>query len=206
MYRIGIIDDTDEMLNDYIKRLRRNDIELLVAPDGTMEDIKQWIVKNYIKCMLIDYCLSVKYDFNGTEFAFYLDDALQGLPYLILTSYPEPSVDEKMVVASCIKDRSVMDRNSEEFQEFCNQLKQSTEVFDKTMQKYKRKYAGLLQKKQQGTITQSEEEEFVNVFRILKSYNEVDDIPSEMLKSSLSDQLDTVLEKLDCLLKNQTGE
>src|SRR5574344_1811457 len=98
MYRIGIIDDTDELLDDYIKRLKRENIELLIAPEGSMEDIKVWVVKNQIKCLLIDYQLSSKYDYNGTQLAFYLEDALQGLPYLILTSYPEDSVDEKLVV------------------------------------------------------------------------------------------------------------
>ena len=37
--------------------------------------------------------------------------------------------------------------------------------------------------------------------RILKSYGEVDEIPAEMLKSSLSEQIDSVLGKLDDLLK-----
>lgn len=81
MYRIGIIDDTDELLEDYVVRLRREDIGLLVAPEGTMEDIKIWIVQEKIKCLLIDYQLSSKYDFNGTQLASYLEDALQGLPW-----------------------------------------------------------------------------------------------------------------------------
>ena len=41
----------------------------------------------------------------------------------------------------------------------------------------------------------------MNVFRILKAYGEVDDIPVEMLKSSLSGQIDAILGKLDDLLK-----
>lgn len=82
MYRIGIIDDTDELLEDYVVRLRREDIGLLVAPEGTMEDIKIWIVQEKIKCLLIDYQLSSKYDFNGTQLASYLEDALQGLPFV----------------------------------------------------------------------------------------------------------------------------
>ena len=118
MYRIGIIDDTDELLDDYIKRLKRENIELLIAPEGSMEDIKVWVVKNQIKCLLIDYQLSSKYDYNGTQLAFYLEDALQGLPYLILTSYPEDSVDEKLVVKNAICDRNVMDKNEEEFSGF----------------------------------------------------------------------------------------
>lgn len=41
MYRIGIIDDTDELLEDYVVRLRREDIGLLVAPEGTMEAFRK---------------------------------------------------------------------------------------------------------------------------------------------------------------------
>ena len=80
MYRIGIVDDTEELLDDYAKRLRRSNIELLVAPEGTKEDIKRWIVQERVKCLLIDYQLSAKYDFNGTELAFFLDDVLHGFP------------------------------------------------------------------------------------------------------------------------------
>ncbi len=200
MYKIGIIDDTDELLDDYVKRLKRNNIELLLAPEGDMEMIKEWIVHSRIKCILIDYQLSARYDFNGTELAFYLNDALQGFPYLILTSYPEDSVDEKLVSGNSIIDRSIMDRNENDFQHFCDQLKQITEVYDNTMCKYKNKYKDLIGKKQKKALSVEEEEEFMHVFRILKSYHEVDEIPSEMLKSSFSGKMDAVLEKLDSLL------
>ncbi len=202
MFKIGIIDDTDELLEDYVKRLKRNDIELLIAPEGNMEAVKEWIVHSHIKCILIDYQLSDRYDFNGTQLAFYLDDALQGFPYLILTSYPEDSVDEKLVTENCIIDRSVMDRAADDFQRFCDQLKQITEVFDNVMRKYKEKFKNLMDKKQKGSLSAAEEEEFMDVYRILKSYHEVDEIPAEMLKSSLSGQIDAVLEKLDSLLKD----
>ena len=166
-----------------------------------MEDIKAWVVKNQIKCLLIDYQLSSKYDYNGTQLAFYLEDALQGLPYLILTSYPEDSVDEKLVVKNAICDRNVMDKNEEEFSGFCDQLKQMTEVYDNTIKKYKEKYERMIKKKQENVLSIEDEEELMDVFRILKSYGEVDEIPAEMLKSSLSKQIDSVFGKLDDLLK-----
>ncbi len=43
--------------------------------------------------------------------------------------------------------------------------------------------------------------ETIIVFRILRSYGEVDEIPAEMLKSSLSGQIDSILGKLEDLLK-----
>lgn len=201
MYKVGIVDDTDELLDDYKVRLKREAIELIVAPEGSMGDIKEWIVQEKIKSILIDYQLSSKYDFNGTELAFYLEDALQGMPYLILTSYPKDSVDEKIVVKNAICDRSIMDKTGDEFNDFCDQLKQMTEVFDNTLKKYKEKYEKILKEKQKRNLSVKEEEELMDIFRILKAYREVDEVPAEMLKSSFSGQIDLVLNQLDALLK-----
>lgn len=201
MYKVGIVDDTDELLDDYKVRLKREAIELIVAPEGSMGDIKEWIVQEKIKSILIDYQLSSKYDFNGTELAFYLEDALQGMPYLILTSYPKDSVDEKIVVKNAICDRSIMDKTGDEFNDFCDQLKQMTEVFDNTLKKYKEKYEKILKEKQKRNLSVKEEEELMDFFRILKAYREVDEVPAEMLKSSFSGQIDLVLNQLDTLLK-----
>ena len=199
MYKVGIVDDTDELLDDYKVRLKREAIELIVAPEGSMGDIKEWIVQEKIKSILIDYQLSSKYDFNGTELAFYLEDALQGMPYLILTSYPKDSVDEKIVVKNAICDRSIMDKTGDEFNDFCDQLKQMTEVFDNTLKKYKEKYEKILKEKQKRNLSVKEEEELMDIFRILKAYRE--EVPAEMLKSSFSGQIDLVLNQLDTLLK-----
>lgn len=201
MYKVGIVDDTDELLDDYKVRLKREAIELIVAPEGSMGDIKEWIVQEKIKSILIDYQLSSKYDFNGTELAFYLEDALQGMPYLILTSYPKDSVDEKIVVKNAICDRIIMDKTGDEFNDFCDQLKQMTEVFDNTLKKYKEKYEKILKEKQKRNLSVKEEEELMDIFRILKAYREVDEVPAEMLKSSFSGQIDLVLNQLDTLLK-----
>ena len=201
MYKVGIVDDTDELLDDYKVRLKREAIELIVAPEGSMGDIKEWIVQEKIKSILIYYQLSSKYDFNGTELAFYLEDALQGMPYLILTSYPKDSVDEKIVVKNAICDRSIMDKTGDEFNDFCDQLKQMTEVFDNTLKKYKEKYEKILKEKQKRNLSVKEEEELMDIFRILKAYREVDEVPAEMLKSSFSGQIDLVLNQLDTLLK-----
>ena len=198
---IVTVDDTDELLDDYKVRLKREAIELIVAPEGSMGDIKEWIVQEKIKSILIDYQLSSKYDFNGTELAFYLEDALQGMPYLILTSYPKDSVDEKIVVKNAICDRSIMDKTGDEFNDFCDQLKQMTEVFDNTLKKYKEKYEKILKEKQKRNLSVKEEEELMDIFRILKAYREVDEVPAEMLKSSFSGQIDLVLNQLDTLLK-----
>ena len=94
-----------------------------------------------------------------------------------------------------------MDKTGDEFNDFCEQLKQMTEVFDNTLKKYKEKYEKILKEKQERKLSVEEEEELMDVFRILKAYREVDEVPAEMLKSSFSGQIDLVLSQLDALLK-----
>lgn len=200
MYTVGYIDDENDMLSDYIKRLARRDIELKIAPEGDMEQIKQWIVMERIECMIIDYQLGGKYTFVGTELFSYLNDELPGLPCMILTSYTDSSVNENKVVKNCIFDRSNMDKTGDEFEQFCDIIKQSTEVFENNIEKYKQKYTELYRKKTSDSITPDEEEELLSVFRILRSYGEVDDISSELLTTKVSSALDDVLKKLDELL------
>lgn len=200
MYTVGYIDDENDMLSDYIKRLSRRDIELKIAPEGDMEQIRQWIVMERIECMMIDYQLGGKYKFVGTELFSYLNDELPGLPCMILTSYTDSSVNENKVVKNCIFDRSNMDKTGEAFEQFCDIIKQSTEVFKNNIEKYKQKYMELYRKKSDNSITSEEEEELLSVFRILRTYGEADDISSELLTTKVSSTLDDVLKKLDELL------
>lgn len=201
MYIVGYIDDESDELNDYIKRLSRRDIELKVAPVGELQQIKQWIVEEHIACMIIDYRLERKYDFVGTELFEYLNDELPGLPCIILTSYTESSASENKVVQNCIIDRSIMDSDEMNFSTFCDTLKQSTKVFSNNLNKYKQKFESLYRKKTDGSITVEEEEELMSVFRILRSYGEIDDISAELLTTKISKSIDNVLEKLDKLLE-----
>ena len=69
------------------------------------------------------------------------------------------------------------------------------------MNKYKQKFESLYHKKTDGSITSEEEEELMSVFRILKSYGEIDDISAELLTTKISKSIDNVLEKLDKLLE-----
>lgn len=202
MYRVGYLDDERETIDDYKKRLHRRDIELVTAPMGCpMVEIKRWIVKENVKCLLVDYQLSVAYDFNGTELISYLNDELPGLPCIILTSYPEDSVGENLVISKCIVDRDVMASSEKEFSRFCADLVQATEVYENNLKKYRKKYLTLLAKKESGAITNEEEEEFFSVFRIMRAYGEVDDLPEMLLKPEVSNQIDELLEKLNLFLR-----
>lgn len=201
MCTIGYIDDENDLISDYIKRLKRRNIELQVAPVGNMSEVRQWIVNNNIQCMIIDYQLKAKYNFFGTELFSYLYDELPGLPCIVLTSFTDSSINENIVIKNCIIDRSIMDKSGSEFDEFCDMLKQATKVFKTNKNKYTVKYNELYQKRLNGTILPDEEEELFSVFRILRAYGEVDDISAQLLTTKVDVALDAVLGKLDELLK-----
>ena len=204
MYRVGYLDDEKDIIDDYKRRLIRRDIELVIAPSGcSMAEVKKWIVKENVKCMLVDYQLSEEYDFNGTDFVSYLNDELPGLPCIIITSYREDSVEENVVISKCIVDRDLMSGNEKEFAQFCADLIQATEVFDNNLKKYKEKYKYLLEKKKARTLTSEEEEEFFAVYRIMRAYGEVDNLPENLLKPEVSSQIEDLLEKLDTLLEQK---
>ena len=59
----------------------------------------------------------------------------------------------------------------------------------------------MLEKKNSESMTGGEEEELKKVFNILKAYGEVDEVPSAMLESGLSERVDKLLGELDRLLK-----
>ena len=88
----------------------------------------------------------------------------------------------------------------EEFEEFCDMLKQAAEVFKTSKSKYFEKYNALYQKHVDGTILPEEEEELQAVFKILRAYGDVDDISSQFLTTKVDQALDAVLGKLDKLL------
>ena len=73
-YRIGFVDDFEDMIEKYIKKFRRSDIEVIYADDClTFEDIFEWILDNKINYLLVDYKLQQKYDFSGSELIRYIN-------------------------------------------------------------------------------------------------------------------------------------
>ena len=58
----------------------------------------------------------------------------------------------------------------------------------------------LKEKKDNGTISQDEEERFIDIFKILRAYNVVDDIPSELLSTNANKKMSDILESLDKIL------
>lgn len=200
MYRIGFIDDDRDSYEDYQVRLARKKIELLY-PDGITEmpEIIEWLLSNGIKCFIIDYKLNNKFKFLGTELITYINLKVPDLPCLILTNYPEESINENLVIINLIEDRNVLAAN--DIEEFVRKIKQAVDVFETRLHKYHIDYENLLKAKKNGSISAIEEEQFIDLYKLLRAYGEIDDLPIQLLSSEVNQKIDEILGRVNVLVE-----
>lgn len=200
MYRIGFIDDDRDSYEDYQVRLARKKIELLY-PDGITEmpEILEWLLSNGIKCFIIDYKLSNKFKFLGTELITYINLKVPDLPCLILTNYPEESINENLVIINLIEDRNVL--AADDIEEFVRKIKQAVDVFETRLHRYHIDYEILLKAKKNGSISAIEEEQFIDLYKLLRAYGEVDDLPIQLLSSEVNQKIDEILGRVNVLVE-----
>lgn len=200
MYRIGFIDDDRDSYEDYRVRLARKDIELLY-PDGIteMSEMIEWLLSNGIKCFIIDYKLNNKFKFLGTELIAYVNAKVSDLPCLILTNYPEESIRENLVIINLIEDRNVLD--ADDIEGFVIKIKQAVDVFENRLHKYHIDYEELLKAKKNGSISAIEEEQFRDLYKLLRAYGEVDDLPVQLLSNEVNQKIDEILRRVNTLVE-----
>lgn len=203
MFRVGFIDDDQTTIDDYKIRLKRKGIDLYSAKNcSTKQNVVDWILENEIKCMLVDYKLTGAYDFNGTQLVAFINSELPDMPCVILSNYCESGKEENLVIENLFIHRDVLaaDFDSNEFEQFINTLKQAVEVFDNRLKLHLAEYEEIKIKKEKNSITAREEERLVDLFKILRAYNEVDDLPAELLTTNATKKMSDILESLNELI------
>jgi DNA-binding NtrC family response regulator len=206
MYTIGFIDDDNALIDNYKKRLSRKDIELLFVENcSTKEDVLKWILSNEIKCMVVDYRLKPYYTFNGTELVAFLNTVIPDLVCIILTNHRDDGIGENLVFENLFFARDRLDKpqNSAEFEELVSAFKQAIEVFNNRLRLNVNEYNKLKKKKDDGSITDSEEERFLELYKILRAYNEVDDLPLSLMTREAMKNMTNIIESLEKLLENK---
>ena len=202
---VAFIDNITDLFDDYSKRLVRRGITLITPVEGmSKEDIVHWIVSNNVRCLMVDYKLKPNFDFVGTDLVAYINSILPDLPCMILTAYPQESLNEKLVIKNMIEDRSVLDSN--DFDSFADKLKQAVEVFERRLSRHEEEYRNLLQKNASRQLTIEEEERRLELYKLLKAYNFVDELPTELLRSEVAKKVDSIIDKLNKLLNNNPAE
>jgi hypothetical protein len=201
MNTVGFVDDSFDLFQDYKKRMERQDIDLIAASRKmSKEEIYSWVLQNGIKCLLVDYKLKPNFDFAGTELVAYINSILPDLPCMILTIHPDDSIKENMVIMNNVVNRQLLDAS--DTSELANVLKQAVDVYNNRLALRLNEFESLYSKKSARTITADEEERLLSLFKLLKAYGEMDEIPETMLRTEVSDKIDSLLDKLDTYIDN----
>lgn len=199
MYIVGFIDDDKDAYEDYRERLKRKDIELLYPDYYTeMMDIVNWVLTSNIKCLMVDYKLKSKFKFFGTELVAFINVELPDLPCLILTNYPEQSINENLVISNLIEDRDRL--AADDIDGFVARIKQAVDVFENRLQKYYKEYNELLKLKKEGNMSAMQEERFLNLYKLLRAYGEVDDLPVQLLNSEVNKKIEEIIGRINILV------
>ncbi len=205
MYTVGFVDNSFDLLPDYQTRLRRYEVELLFPVEGkNKEEIEQWVLKNDIRCLMVDHKLRPNFDFSGTDLVAYINSALPDLPCMILTAYRQESLNEKLVVQNMIESRESLE--PADLSAFAYKLKQAVDVFGKRLELRETEYRNLLEKKQNGTIGAQQEERLEYLYRLLRAYGEIDELPTELLRPEMEGKVDSLIGKLNDLLEDITSK
>lgn len=199
MIKVGFIDDENTNYADYAKRLSRREIELIqYTQEISSQSIVDWIISENILCLIVDYDLQKKFKGNGTNIIFDINQILPDFPCIMLTNYPEPSKNEKIVSRRLIWDRDRM--SAQDLGSVVDEIKNEVDVFLQRKQMLFSQYEELLEKRQHDTMSAMEEERFLQLHSLFSKYGETDDIPTQLMTADADKKLDSIIEKLSKLV------
>ena len=202
MYRVGYIDDEPTQFENYKRSLQRrcNDLELVLIDDcESKQDILDKIYEKRIDVLLIDYKMVKNYGFNGTTLINYINDSMRDIQCFIMTAVDTDQITDGLVATRDKYSKNIFDteagdrKKEEELSDFIQVLLESAKVFQIRRQQKVERYRELLEKKRRGELG-ADEEEFLELYKVLSSYGMVEKLPKNMLDSEFEERLQRILE------------
>lgn len=201
MYRVGYIDDEPIQFENYKRSLQRRckELELVLIDDcESKQDILDKIYEKQIDVLLIDYKMVQSYGFNGTTLIHFINDSMRDIQCFIMTAVDIDQIADGLVAerdkySKNIFDTEAADQKKEaDLSAFIQILLESAKVFQTRRQQRLERYRELLDKKYQGELG-ADEEEFLELYKVLSSYGMVEKLPKNMLSSEFDDRLQQIL-------------
>ena len=202
MYRVGYIDDEPTQFENYKRSLQRrcNDLELVLIDDcESKQDILDKIYEKRIDVLLIDYKMVKNYGFNGTTLINYINDSMRDIQCFIMTAVDTDQITDGLVATRDKYSKNIFDteagdrKKEEELSDFIQVLLESAKVFQVRRQQKVERYRELLEKKRRGELG-ADEEELLELYKVLSSYGMVEKLPKNMLDSEFEERLQRILE------------
>ncbi len=202
MYRVGYIDDEPTQFENYRRSLRRRckELELVLIDDcKSKQDILDKIYEKQIDVLLIDYKMVKNYGFNGTTLINYINDSMRDIQCFIMTAVDTEQITDGLVARRDKYSKSIFDteaadqKKESELKDFIQVLLECAKVFQVRRQQKLERYRELLDKKHRGELG-ADEEEFLELYKVLSSYGMVEKLPKNMLDSKFEERLQRILE------------
>ena len=202
-YRIGYFDDENREYDNYKVDFEYHNIDLIKVSDiKTKSELREYILNEKLDGIIIDYDLSKIHSdelIDGNALVRYLNIEIPDFPSIILTSFAADSRNENTVINALILDRDIMtnDVDGAEYANFINTIINLIMVFKKRLSLNVEEYQTLISKRKSNKmLTPIEEQRLINLYKILYSYDLIDEINPLLLTPSLGQKLDKVLESI----------
>lgn len=214
MYRIGYIDDEPTQYQNYAKKLQRRypDVELILLENcKTKREFVEKIYEEQVEVLLIDYKMAKSYGFNGTTLISYINDQIRDLECFILTAVDTAHITDGLVAERNRYSKTIFDTEADDpekvtkLNDFVTVLKESADVFRVRREQKVGQYRELLENKRQGKLG-TDEDEFINLYKVLSSYGMVEKLPKNMLKSDFENTLNKLLSLGDAIIQKHTED
>jgi len=202
MYKVGYIDDDNSQYDNYKRKLinRHSDIELIYFDDCiTKEDFVQKIYESKADVMLIDYKMANLYGFNGTTLISYINDCVRDVECFILTAVDQDDITDNLVAERNRFSKTVFDTEGNDegrikkLNDFINVIKDSANVFRVRREQKVDDFQKLNEKRNEEGLSLKEEEDYLNLYKVLSSYGMVEEIPEKLLGSQFNKQIDDII-------------
>lgn len=214
MYKVGYIDDEPTQFENYKRSLHRRckEMDLVLIDDcESKQDILDKIYEKQIDVLLIDYKMVKNYGFNGTTLINYINDSMRDIQCFIMTAVDTEQITDGLVAERDKFSKSIFDtegadpEKEAELNAFIWILLESAKVFQIRRQQKLGRYRELLDKKLHGDLG-ADEEEFLELYKVLSSYGLVEKLPKNMLDSKFEERLQRILELGSAIIAEHMAE
>ena len=210
MYRIGYLDDENREYENYKVDFAFHEIDLIkITEIETKAQLRDYILGEKLDAIIIDYDLSKIHNeelIDGNSLVRYLNIEIPDFPSVILTSFAADSRNDNTVMHALILDRNIMtnDVDGPEYSNFITTIENLITVFKKRMELNVQEYQTLiLRRKNNNDLAPVEEQRLISLYKLLYSYDLIDEINPSLLTPALSEKLDKVLNSIKKLTEGK---
>lgn len=210
MYRIGYLDDENREYENYKVDFAFYEIDLIkITGIESKAQLRDYILGEKLDAIIIDYDLSKIHNeelVDGNSLVRYLNIEIPDFPSIILTSFAADSRNDNTVMHALILDRNIMtnDVDGPEYSNFIATIENLITVFKKRMELNVQEYQTLiLRRKKNNDLAPVEEQRLISLYKLLYSYDLIDEINPSLLTPTLSEKLDKVLNSIKKLTEGK---